>query len=124
MEGRRILGPVAAGSTPVAPTTPPLARPLHLIPGMSTIETPAGRALANPPAVAVVALVSSSTRDGTQHAVTRAVVGSAEVWGCSCESGRFRPDRACRHLRAVREGAANDGTVALTPEGFVILGRV
>ncbi len=91
---------------------------------MHTIETPAGRALPNPPAVAIVALVSSASRGGTQHAVTRAVVHGVEVWGCSCESGRFRPDRECRHLRAVREAAANDGTVALTPEGFVILGRV
>lgn len=91
---------------------------------MSTVETPAGRALSIPPAVAVVALVSSGSRGGMQHAVTRAAVHGAEVWGCSCESGRFRPDRECRHLRAVREGAANDGTVALTPEGFVILGRV
>ncbi len=91
---------------------------------MSTIETPAGRALANPPAVAVVALVASSTRGGTQHAVTRALVHGVEAWGCTCESGRFRPDRECRHLRAVREAAVNDGTVSLTPEGFVILGRV
>ena len=91
---------------------------------MSIIQTPAGPALANPPAVAVVAVVSSSTRAGTQHAVTRAVVRGVELWGCSCEAGRFRPDRECRHLRAVREAADNDGTVALTPEGFVILGRV
>lgn len=91
---------------------------------MSTINTPAGRALLTPPPVALVALVASSTRGGTRHAVTRAAFNGVEVWGCSCESGRFRPDRECRHVRAVRADAANDGTVDLTPEGFVVLGRV
>lgn len=90
---------------------------------MSTsIETPAGRALLTPPPVAVVAIVASSSRT-TSHAVTRAVFGNAEVWGCSCESGRFRPDRVCRHLRAVRD-EVDAPEVRLTPEGYVILGRL
>jgi hypothetical protein len=87
----------------------------------ATTDTPAGRALRNLPPVCVVAFAPSSTRPGTSHILTRAYIHGVEVWGCSCESGRFRPDRQCRHVAALFE-AHDRGGAELTPEGHIALG--
>jgi hypothetical protein len=86
---------------------------------LATVTTPAGRALATPPAVALMAVVPSGTRQGRQHAIMRASVAGEVVYGCTCEAGTFRPDRECVHVREFRAGTLREGTV-LTPEGHVV----
>lgn len=91
---------------------------------LSTVMTPSGRALRTPPPVAAVAFVPSDSRPALRHAVMRAVDSTgAETWGCSCEAGSFRPDRECKHVRAVRAVTVPPGT-QWTPEGCVITGQV
>lgn len=77
--------------------------------------TPVGRALNPLPPLFVVARVASSTREGVTHIIMGTPTGQL---GCSCESGRFRPDRECRHLRALYTG---ENRPALTAEGFTTL---
>lgn len=87
----------------------------------ATVETPAGRSLRTLPPVCVVAFAPSSSRPGTSHILTRAYIHGVETWGCSCESGRFRPDRQCRHVAALFD-TADRGGAELTAEGHVALG--
>lgn len=88
----------------------------------STVQTPCGRALRIPPPLCAIAFVPSSTRTGLRHAVMRHVDDAGgETWACSCEGGSFRPEKECRHVRAVR-GLHLPQETQLTPEGCVVLG--
>lgn len=91
----------------------------------SSIETPAGRALRVPPPLCAIAFVPSSTRANMRHAVMRHLspMTGEETWGCSCEAMSFRPDRECRHVKAVKAQEFPAGT-QLTPEAYVVLGML
>lgn len=89
-----------------------------------TVTTPAGRALSVPPPVCLVAVVPSGSRQGRQHAIMRAVDSVGRVtYGCTCESGTFRPERECVHVAEFKARSLREGTV-LTPEGYVVQGLI